>query len=391
MKQPFAWDHYSDQPAIIRDKALKRQMRRSALPSLIKTFLITLITLPIALLWMPFTGRRTIKGEDFFGMGVNLDKEPNTTPYLLDELGVKKILIRIPLWEMDRLSEYVAFIRSLAGKEITVTLLQDREHITSTDMTRDHFIQIFEALDGVCHTYIIGSTINRAKWGFFSVNEYLDFYVIAYDLKQSRFPHLKLIGSNVIDFEYHFSAHTLFNLKNVCFDAIGSLLYVDRRGAPENFQMGFNLMGKINLLSSLISLSPKTSNELIITETNWPIKNTAPYAPTSEHECVNEKDYSDYMVRYYLLAFASQKVRCVYWHQLIAPGYGLIDNREGIIRKRSAFEAYRVMLSHLSDAQFLDYTNRGNEHQLICSTPRGELHITWTIASSPLYSYKDSA
>lgn len=391
MKQPFAWDHYSDQPAIIRDKALKRQMRRSALPSLIKTFLITLITLPIALLWMPFTGRRTIKGEDFFGMGVNLDKEPNTTPYLLDELGVKKILIRIPLWEMDRLSEYVAFIRSLAGKEITVTLLQDREHITSTDMTRDHFIQIFEALDGVCHTYIIGSTINRAKWGFFSVNEYLDFYVIAYDLKQSRFPHLKLIGSNVIDFEYHFSAHTLFNLKNVCFDAIGSLLYVDRRGAPENSQMGFNLMGKINLLSSLISLSPKTSNELIITETNWPIKNTAPYAPTSEHECVNEKDYSDYMVRYYLLAFASQKVRCVYWHQLIAPGYGLIDNREGIIRKRSAFEAYRVMLSHLGDAQFLDYTNRRNEHQLICSTPRGELHITWTIASSPLYSYKDSA
>lgn len=391
MKQPFAWDHYSDQPAIIRDKALKRQMRTSALPSLIKTFLIALITLPIALLWIPFTGRRTIKGEDFFGMGVNLDKEPNTTPYLLDELGVKRILIRIPLWEMDRLSEYVAFIRSLAGKDITVALLQDREHITSADMTRDHFIQIFEALNGVCHTYIIGSTINRAKWGFFSVNEYLDFYSVAYDLKQSRFPHLKLIGSNVIDFEYHFSAHTLFNLKNVYFDAIGSLLYVDRRGAPENTQMGFNLMGKINLLSSLISLSSKTSNELIITETNWPIKNTAPYAPTSEHECVNEKDYSDYMVRYYLLAFASQKVRCVYWHQLIAPGYGLIDNREGIIRKRSAFEAYRVMLSHLGDAQFLDYTNRRNEHQLICSTPRGELHITWTIASSPLYSYKDSA
>ena len=391
MKQPFAWDHYSDQPAIIRDRALKRQMRKSALPSLIKTFLIALITLPIALLLTPFTGRRTISGESFFGIGVNLDKEPNTTPYLLDELGVKKLLIRIPLWEMDRLHEYVAFIRSLVGKEITVALLQDREHITSADMSRDHFIQIFEALEGVCHTYIIGSTINRAKWGFFSVNEYLDFYAVAYELKKTRFPHLKLIGSNVIDFEYHFSAHTLFNLSSIRFDAIGSLLYVDRRGAPENSQMGFNLMGKINLLSALISLSPKTSNELIITETNWPIQNTAPYAPTSEHECVSEEDYSDYMVRYHLLAFASQRVSSVYWHQLIAPGYGLIDNREGILRKRSAFEAYKVMLSHLSDAQFIDFNYRSDEYNLICSTPRGELHITWTLNSSPIYTYKAQA
>jgi len=391
MKQPFAWDNYSDQPAIIRDRALKRAMRRSALPSLIKTFLIALITLPFALLLMPFTKNRTISGESFFGMGVNLDKEPNTTPYLLDELGVKKLLIRIPLWEMDRLHEYVAFIRSLAGKEITVALLQDREHITSRDLSRDHFIQIFEALEGVCHTYIIGSTINRAKWGFFSVNEYLDFYAVAYELKRQRFPHLKLIGSNVIDFEYHFSAHTLFNFAKIRFDALGSLLYVDRRGAPENTQMGFNLMGKINLLSSLISLSPKTTNELIITETNWPIKNTAPYAPTSEHECVSEEDYSDYMVRYYLLAFASQSVSCVYWHQLIAPGYGLINNREGIIRKRSAFEAYRIMLSHLSDAKFIDFYHRADEYNLICSTPRGELQITWTLNSSPLYTYKAQA
>jgi hypothetical protein len=94
--------------------------------------------------------------------------------------------------------------------------------------------------------------------------------------------------------------------------------------------MGFSLIGKIKLLNALLSLSPKTANELIITETNWPIKNTAPYAPTSEHECVSEEDYAAFMVRYHLLAFASQRVSSVYWHQLIAPGYGLIDNREGI-------------------------------------------------------------
>jgi len=388
MKQPFAWDHYSDQPAIIRDRALKRQMRRSALPSLIKTFLIALITLPIAFLLTPFIRRCAITGKEFFGMGVNLAQEPNTTPYLIEELNVQKLLIRIPLWEMDRLHEYVAFIRSFSGKHITVALLQDREHITSSDMTRDHLIQIFEALEEVCETYVIGSTINRAKWGFFSVNEYLDFYAVAYELKKTHFPHLKLIGSNVIDFEYHFSAHTLFNLAKIRFDALGSLLYVDRRGAPENTQMGFNLMGKINLLFSLMSLSPKTSNELIITETNWPIKNTAPYAPTSEHECVSEEGYAAYMVRYHLLAFASQKVSCVYWHQLIAPGYGLIDNREGILRKRSAYEAYHMMKSHLGDAGFKSFSRNSDEYRLICTTPRGDLYITWTLTSAPIYTYK---
>lgn len=389
MKAPFAWDHYSDQPAIIKDKALKRAMRRSALPSLIKTFCIALFTLPVTLLLIPFIRRSAITGESFFGMGVNLDKEPDTTPDLIDEMGIHKLLIRIPLWEMERLDEYVTFIRSFNNKHITVALLQDREHITSPALTKEHLIQIFEALNGVCDTYAVGSTINRAKWGFFSVNEYLDFYAIAYELKQSRFPHLKLIGSQVIDFEFHFTAHTLFNFKKIRFDAVGSLLYVDRRGAPENTQMGFSLMGKIKLLSALIRVSPKTSDKLIITETNWPIKDTAPYAPTSEHECVSEQSYSDFMVRYHLIAFASQKVECVYWHQLIAPGYGLIDNREGI-RKRSAFDAYAIMLSHLSDAKFIRYRNTADEHVLICSTPRGDLHITWNPTSSPIYTYKAS-
>lgn len=389
MKEPFAWDCYSDQPAIIKDKALKRKMRRSALFSLIKTFLIGLITLPVALFAILFLQRRNITGEHFFGMGINLDKEPHLAPYLLDELGVKKVLIRIPLWEMNRLHEYVAFIRSFEGKEIAVTLLQDREHITTPDLTRDHFTQIFEALEGVCTTYLIGSTINRAKWGFFSVNEYLDFYALAYDLKKTRFPNLKLIGSQVIDFEYHYTAHTLFNLKNIRFDALGSLLYVDRRGAPENTQMGLNLIGKIRLLASLVRLSPKISDEIIITEANWPIKHTAPYAPTSEHECVSEEDYASYMVRYHLLAFASQQISSVFWHQLIAPGYGLIDNRDGI-RKRSAYEAYQTMLSHMSDARFLSYSEKKGHHTLQCDTPRGPLTVTWSTSDSPLYTYKES-
>ncbi|HQS67162.1 MAG TPA: glycosyl hydrolase [Sulfuricurvum sp.] len=388
MKEPFAWDHYSDQPAIIRDKALKRKMRRSALFSLIKTFLISLIVLPIAYIVTFFLPRKKISGEEFFGMGVNLNNNPALVPEYINELGVKKLLVRIALWEMDRLDEYVAFIDSLQEHHITVAILQDREHITDLNLTKVHLSQIFTALEHHCNTYVIGSTINRAKWGFFSVNEYLKFYSVAYSLKKELFPNLKFIGSQTIDFELHFTTHTLFNLQNIYFDALGTLLYVDRRGAPENTQMGFNLMGKINLIDALMRLSFKTANELIITETNWPIKNTAPYAPTSEYECVDEAEYTNYMIRYHLLAFATQKVTSVYWHQLIAPGYGLIDNREGVIIKRNAFYAYQTMFTHLGDATFDHFSKKNGAYHLICSTPRGSLTITWDLHSTPIYTYK---
>jgi len=51
--------------------------------------------------------------------------------------------------------------------------------------------------------------------------------------------------------------------------------------------MGLDLVSKIHLLFALATLSPKSTNDIYITETNWPISNTAPYAPTSEKECVS--------------------------------------------------------------------------------------------------------
>ena len=103
----------------------------------------------------------------------------------------------------------------------------------------------------------------------------------------------------------------------------------------------------------MLRLSPKSSTDIIITETNWPIKNTAPYAPTSEKECVSLESHANFLVRYYLLALASGVVKKVYWHQLIAPGYGLIDNREGKLIKYPSFYAFKNMLSVLQGAEFI--------------------------------------
>jgi hypothetical protein len=383
MKKPFIWDKYSDQPAQLKDKQYKKQMRKKELFSLIKTFCTAVIILPISIIAMPFIKRKRINSETFFSMGVDYQREPELTIELLEELNLKKILLRIKLWELETLDELKNFLIKNKHRKVILKILQDREHIEDLELFKKDLRIIFKTLDGLVDIYEIGSTINRAKWGFFSVNEYNKFYKTAYDLKELEFPNNKLIGSGVIDFEYHFTAHTLFNFFKYKYDGIASLLYVDRRGAPENTQIGFTLSDKIAYLSTMIWISPKTKQELYITETNWPITATAPYAPTSEHECIDEKLYSDFMLRYHFLAFASQQVDSVSWHQLIAPGYGLIDNRDGI-NKRSAFQTYKFMLNTLQNAQFLRLDIKRNYYILQCLVNNKLLQIHWSLQPSSL-------
>jgi len=383
MKQPYIWDNYSDQPYPLKDKIYKNRMRRREIPSLLKTFMISILILPFSLIMMPFVKRKEIASNEFFSLGIDYQREPELTIELIEELEVNRVLLRIKLWEMERLDELKAFILKCNGKKITLKILQDREHIENLKLLKKDLETIFKTLGEHVDIFEIGSTINRAKWGFFSVDEYNRFYKTAYDLKTESFPHVKLLGSGVIDFEYHYTAHTLFNFFKYRYDGVAALLYVDRRGAPENTQMGFTLSDKIALLSTMIWLSPKVEQELHITETNWPISNTAPYAPTSEHECIDEELYADFMLRYYLLAFASQQVDSVSWHQLIAPGYGLIDNRDNI-KKRSAYHTYKIMVQNLKSAQFLRLDIKRGYYILQCLVDNTLLQIHWSLKPTTL-------
>lgn len=383
MKKPFIWDNYSDQPAQLKDKTYKKQMRKKEFISLIKTVFTALFILPFSLIMMPFVKRKEIDSPTFFSMGVDYQREPKLSLELLNELGVDRVLVRLKLWEMQTIAELKEFILACENKKVTLKILQDREHVEDLDLLKKDLRTIFEALSKHVEIFEIGSTINRAKWGFFSVDEYNRFFKTAYDLKEAEFPHAKLIGSGVIDFEYHFTAHTLFNFFAYHYNGVASLLYVDRRGAPENTQFGFTLSDKIAWLSTMVWISPKTEHVIHITETNWPITGTAPYAPTSEHECIDEELYADFMLRYYLLAFASQQVDSVSWHQLIAPGYGLIDNREGV-KKRSAFQTYKVMIKNLKNAQFLRLDIKRGYYILQCLVNNRLLQIHWSLKPTTL-------
>ncbi|MDD2790486.1 MAG: glycosyl hydrolase [Sulfurimonas sp.] len=383
MKEPFSWDNFSDQPYQLKDKEYKRIMRKRELFSLIKTVGIALVMLPVTLVMMPFVRRKTIESSTFFSMGVDFERETQHTIELLDELGVERILLRLKLWEMEKLPALKAFILANPQRKIILKIMQDREHVEDLELTKKDMQSIFTSLENLVDIYEIGTTINRAKWGFFSVDEYLRFYKVAYDLQQSEFKNIKLIGSGVIDFEYHFTAHTLFNFLKYRFDGTSALLYVDRRGAPENLQIGFDLSDKIAWLSTMVWLSPKSAHALHITEANWPLSNTKPYAPTSEHECVSEELYADYMLRYHLFAFASQQVNTLSWHQLIASGYGLIDNREGSI-KRKAFESYKFMIQNLKNAQFLRLDIVREYYIFQCLVDEKLLQIHWSLKPTTL-------
>jgi len=383
MIEPYIWDKYSDQPYPLKDKIYKKKMRKNEFLSLVKTFFIASFILPLSIVMTPFIKRKEVTSNEFFCLGVDYQREKELTLELLKELKIKRVLLRFKLWEMNTLDELKKFILQCSDKKITLKILQDRENIEDLELFKKNITTIFSTLENHVDIFEIGSTINRAKWGFFSVDEYNKFYKVAYDLKIRKFPNIKLIGSGVIDFEYHYTSHTLFNFYKYKYDGISALLYVDRRGAPENMQMGFNLSDKIALLSTMIWISRKVKQKFHITETNWPINSTAPYAPTSEHECVSEELYADFMLRYHLLSFASQQVDSVSWHQLIAPGYGLIDNRDGI-KKYPAYQTYKFMVENLQDAQFLRLDIKRDYYILQCLVDDRILQIHWTLKPTTL-------
>ena len=347
MKKPFIWDNYSDQPYPIKDKAYKKRMRRKHLWDYLPLFLTNFLFFPLSVLLMPLYRGGQKDKQNFYGMGVDIDKG-ESQKVLIDELGIKHLLIRMPLWQMDRVEEYVTFAKSFGeDKHILLNILQDREHIEDSALLKKDIESIFEKFGSFVNEYQVGNAINRTKWGFFSMREYLEWYKSIQQIRDAKYPQLKLIGSSVIDFEYHYTVRTLFNFFKLKYDKLSALLYVDRRGAPKNRQMGiFDTKNKIDMLYSLTKLSPKTDASIYITEVNWPLSNTAPYAPTSEVECVSEEEYARYMLEYHTIALHTNKIERIYWHQLIAAGYGLVDDREGILRKTKAFERYKRMIQN---------------------------------------------
>jgi len=376
------WDHYSDQPAVIRNKAFKKEIYKKTRWHSMKLLVTNIFMYPICLLnyFVSPIQKVDIDTSTFFGISINLDKNPEETIKLIEDLGAKNILIRMPLSDIDNIQRYVDFASQFKDKNLLINILQDRDHVEDHQRLETALDRVFTLFSPLTNHFQLGNTINRKKWAFFSMDEFLNFYKVGFDLRNAKFPNIKLLGSSVIDFEYYFSIRTLFNLYTIRFDQFTSLLYVDRRGAPENTQMGLDLRKKLHLMQAMLRLSPKSSNEIVITETNWPINDTFPYAPTTDVECaVDLETHADFLVRYYLLALSSHVVKSVYWHQLIAPGYGLIDNRKTNLIKYPAYTALKVMLSYLQESNYISFKIKDDQYTMsFIDKKNTKIDVIWT-------------
>src|SRR5690606_32235754 len=94
---------------------------------------------------------------------------------------------------------------------------------------------------------------------------------------------LKITGPACIDFEYIPIISAFEELKSINpsykFDALSHLLYVDRRGAPENKQGMFSTLEKVRLLKAIAQTTSACNDKVIISEVNWPIENTDIWSP----------------------------------------------------------------------------------------------------------------
>jgi hypothetical protein len=283
--------------------------------------------------------------RDFLGLAVGLDRVPwQRHAEELQAIDVRHILVRVGVWQLNRLPEFQALLRALPGIQVVIGVMQDRSSLACPGAWERALLQLVPALWPWSRCFQFGQAINRLKWGCAHVGQGLDLAERAEALLRPRFPKLQTIAPSTLDFEPLAQLRSLVHARRVRWHAASFGLYVDRRGPPEGRQYGhFDLARKIRFLASIASCSRRCAPRVWITESNWPLADTGGYAPASPEYQVDAARYADYLRRYVQIARNSGVVQRLYWWQLLATGYGLIDNRDG--RRRPAWHVFRELLT----------------------------------------------
>jgi tRNA A-37 threonylcarbamoyl transferase component Bud32 len=344
VRDRVVWDHLSDQPHQHASRLDKMRVRLADARAHLEEAAVVAAALPrIRSRYRELKARR--EPVSFEGFGVALrpwPEDPQALLGLVDDLGVKHVLLRLHPWEEDHdahdAEEELARELHARGLELTFALPQNRELVKDPARWRRALEEIGPRFAPYGNRFQVGQAINRSKWGIWNLNEYVRLVQEAREVLQGA----EILGPSVIDFEHHVTAAVL-NLKRpgLRFDAVSALLYVDRRGAPENPQAGFDTEGKVLLLKAIADTARNSTGRVWITEVNWPLRE-GPHSPAGQAVSVGEAEQADYLVRYYLLALGTGAVERVFWWQMIAKGYGLVDPVG--LRRRPAFEAFRKLI-----------------------------------------------
>ncbi len=350
------WDHLSDQPHQHAGRWAKRWIRLVDSPHHLRELGVIALSAPkIAARYRRL--KRDLHSEpvamDGFGLCLRpWPENPEAHLAACIELGVDKVLLRLHPWQDDHDAEE-ALARELhrRGVELVFALPQVRALVTDPARWRAAVEELGERFFPYGRDFQIGQAVNRSKWGIWSRSEYIELYRDAAEILR-RLDGVRLLGPAVIDFELQVTA-ALANARSrgLRFDILSSLLYVDRRGAPENRQLGFDTTDKALLLRAIAETGRNSSGRVWITEVNWPLWE-GPHSPAGRTVSVDEQAQADYLVRYSLLALAGGAVERVYWWRLLARGYGLAVVRDGGIHRRPAWHALKTLIGELSGAVF---------------------------------------
>ncbi|HEV2852374.1 MAG TPA: lipopolysaccharide kinase InaA family protein [Thermoanaerobaculia bacterium] len=355
-RDKIVWDHLSDQPHQHAGRLDKLRVRAADAGAHATEATVLAGALPR--IWRRYRQlQRDLHTSpvDFRGFGVAVRpwlEAPGTLLSLIEELGVRHVLLRLHPWEEDHAAEE-ALARDLhaRGVEVSFALPQNRDLVRDSARWRRALEEIAPRFTPYGRHFQIGQAINRSKWGIWNVREYVALARIAEEVLRP-YPGVELLGPSVIDFEYHVTAAVL-NLRGAGFrfDAVSALLYVDRRGAPENRQAGLDTADKVLLLKAIAETARNAAGRCWITEVNWPLKE-GPHSPAGRDVSVDEEAQADYLARYYLLALGTGKVERVFWWQVVARGYGLVDPADPANpRKRPSFFALKTLIRELDSAR----------------------------------------
>jgi tRNA A-37 threonylcarbamoyl transferase component Bud32 len=353
------WDHLSDQPHQHAGRLDKLRVRLADVRAHGGEAAAVAAALPrIWGRYRELKRRLHAAPVEFSGIGVCLrpwPENPAAPLALVEELGVRHVLLRLHPWEEDHgardAEEELARALHGRGVEVGFALPQNRELVRDPARWRRALEAIAPRFTPYGRCFQVGQAINRSKWGIWNLGEYVKLARTAEEVLRA-YPGVELLGPSVIDFEYHVTAAVL-NLRRpgFRFDAVSALLYVDRRGAPENRQAGLDTVDKVLLLRAIAETARNASGRCWITEVNWPLRE-GPHSPAGRDVSVDEGPQADYLVRYYLLTLGTGLVERVFWWQVVARGYGLVDPADPASpRRRASFRALQTLVRELDGAR----------------------------------------
>ncbi len=360
-RERVVWDHLSDQPHLHATPLEKLGSRLRDGRSHVEELAAAARAAPrILRRYRALRRELYTRPVPFAGAGVALRPEPDDPEGLLvlvEELGARRVLLRLHPWDDAGRDAEEDLARELAarGLDVAFALPQNRDLVKDPERWRGAVEEIAERFTPYGRSFQVGQAINRSKWGIWRVDDYVALVAAARAALSRARPDVEILGPAVIDFEFHATAAVL-NVRRpeLAFDAVSALLYVDRRGAPESFQAGFDTVAKVALLRAIAETGRNARTPRCwITEVNWPLQE-GPHSPAGRSVAVDEDTQADYLVRYYLLVLGTGLVERVYWWQLLARGYGLACPGNGAApRRRPAFRALATLIRELEGATFL--------------------------------------